>query len=238
MKTKSKALLLTLCAVLLVAASILGTMAYLTSTATVTNTFTVGNVELGGDGKYGLDEAKTNENGEPLKKGDNGYGVTEEVSEAERVKENKYKLQPGHTYTKDPTIHVGEDSDNCYLFVKVENGIAGIEDSTDNIAEQMADNGWKALGEDYDNIYVYVGDGDGEGESDPLAVSANTNVLVFEQFKVADTVGSDTLKDYENKNITVVAYAVQVDGFADKTDAQIWEAAFAKTVTADPDESE
>lgn len=42
MKTKSKALLLTLCAVLLVAASVLGTMAYLTSTDTVTNTFTIG----------------------------------------------------------------------------------------------------------------------------------------------------------------------------------------------------
>ena len=46
MKTKSKALLLTLCAVLLVAASVLGTMAYLTSTDTVTNTFTVGNVKI------------------------------------------------------------------------------------------------------------------------------------------------------------------------------------------------
>ena len=41
MKTRSKALLLTLCAVLLVAASVLGTMAYLTSTDEVTNTFTV-----------------------------------------------------------------------------------------------------------------------------------------------------------------------------------------------------
>lgn len=44
MKTKSKALLLTLCAVLLVAASVLGTMAYLTSSAEVKNTFTVGKV--------------------------------------------------------------------------------------------------------------------------------------------------------------------------------------------------
>lgn len=44
MKTRSKALLLTLCAVLLVAASVLGTMAYLTSTDEVTNTFTVGQV--------------------------------------------------------------------------------------------------------------------------------------------------------------------------------------------------
>ena len=46
MKTKSKALLLTLCAVLLVAASVLGTMAYLTSTAKVENTFTIGKVEI------------------------------------------------------------------------------------------------------------------------------------------------------------------------------------------------
>ena len=82
MKTKSKALLLTLCAVLLVAASVLGTMAYLTSTDTVTNTFTVGKVEIK------LDETDvTNPNGP-------------------RVKANSYKLMPGTTYTKDPTVTV------------------------------------------------------------------------------------------------------------------------------------
>ena len=57
MKTRSKALLLTLCAVLLVAATIFGTMAYLTSTDTVTNTFTVGKVNIK------LDEAKANSDG-------------------------------------------------------------------------------------------------------------------------------------------------------------------------------
>lgn len=238
MKTKSKALLLTLCAVLLVAASILGTMAYLTSTATVTNTFTVGNVELGDKEtqQAGLDEAKTNENGEPLKKSGNSYVVTKEVSEAERVQENKYKLQPGHTYTKDPTIHVGKNSDACFLFVEVKNGIARIEDSTNNIAAQMASKGWNALGNGYANIYVYVGTD--KDKTAPLAVSAGKDVKVFEQFKVADTVGSDILKNYKGKNIIVTAYAVQVDGFADKAAAQIWEAAFAETVTADPDESE
>lgn len=60
MKTKSKALLLTLCAVLLVAASVMGTMAYLTSTDKVENTFTVGNV------KITLDEAKVNTDGTPV----------------------------------------------------------------------------------------------------------------------------------------------------------------------------
>ena len=46
MKTRSKALLLTLCAVLLVTASVLGTMAFLTSTDEVKNTFTVGSVNI------------------------------------------------------------------------------------------------------------------------------------------------------------------------------------------------
>ena len=60
MKTKRKALLLSLCAVLLVVASVMGTMAYLTSTDTVTNTFTVGNVQIK------LDEAAVNPDGTPI----------------------------------------------------------------------------------------------------------------------------------------------------------------------------
>ena len=95
MKTKSKALLLTLCAVLLVAASVLGTMAYLTSTDTVTNTFTVGKVEIK------LDETDvTNPTGS-------------------RVQANSYKLMPGTTYTKDPTVTVKAGSEEAYVRMKV-----------------------------------------------------------------------------------------------------------------------
>ena len=47
MKARSKARLLALCAVLLVAVSVLGTMAYLTSkTQVITNTFTVGDINI------------------------------------------------------------------------------------------------------------------------------------------------------------------------------------------------
>lgn len=95
MKTKSKALLLTLCAVLLVAASVLGTMAYLTSTDTVTNTFTVGKVEIK------LDETD----------------VTNPT--APRVQANSYKLMPGTTYTKDPTVTVLKGSEDSYVRMKV-----------------------------------------------------------------------------------------------------------------------
>lgn len=100
MKTKSKALLLTLCAVLLIAASVLGTMAYLTSTAKVENTFTIGKVEIK------LDEAKVTADGIP-------------VEGAARVTENSYKLMPGTTYTKDPTVTVLKGSEDSYVRMKV-----------------------------------------------------------------------------------------------------------------------
>ena len=105
MKTTKKALLLALCAVLLVVSTVFATMAYLTSTTEVVkNTFTVGNV------KITLDEAKVNE-----------YGVKDGDT---RVTENTYKLMPGHTYTKDPTIHVDANSEDCWLFVKIVDEIA------------------------------------------------------------------------------------------------------------------
>lgn len=198
-KTKTKALLMSLCAVLLVAASVLGTMAYLTDSKDVKNTFTVGNVTIT------MDETD----------------VDDSTPNKERDQANSYKLLPGHTYTKDPIIHVDANSEDCYLFVKVDNQIAAIEaDGNTTVAAQMAAKGWKAV-EGKDGIYVYVGT-----TAAPVAVKANDNVTVFEQLVIAGTVNGDTLKTYENKTITVTAYAVQKDGFEGKTADQIWSAAF------------
>lgn len=99
-KTKTKALLMSLCAVVLVVASVLGTMAYLTDTKEVKNTFTVGNVSID------LDEAKVNPDGTV-------------VEGADRVKANDYKLLPGHEYTKDPTVTVLKPSVESYVRMKV-----------------------------------------------------------------------------------------------------------------------
>lgn len=198
-KTKTKALLMSLCAVLLVAASVLGTMAYLTDSKDVKNTFTVGNVAIT------MDETD----------------VDDSTPNKERDQANSYKLMPGHTYTKDPIIHVDANSEDCYLFVKVDNQIAAIEaDGHTTVAAQMAAKGWKAV-EGKDGIYVYVGT-----TAAPVAVKANDNVTVFEQLVIAGTVNGDTLKAYENKTITVTAYAVQKDGFEGKTADQIWSTAF------------
>lgn len=197
MKTRNKALILTLCAVLLVVATVMGTLAYLTAqTDTITNTFTVGKVALT------LDEAKVD-----------AYGVP--VQGAVRVKANAYKLIPGHSYTKDPTVHVTADSENSYIFVKVENGIAALEAQDNNtIAKQIADKGWMALN-DVANVYYKE------------YTSKNTveDLVVFERFKIADAVsGTDAWNAIgENTKITVTAYAVQKDGFADAKAA--WAAA-------------
>ena len=82
MKKTKKALLLSLCAVMLVTASVLGTMAYLTSTDEVVNTFTVGNVAIT------LDETDV-DNSTP--------------GENDRDQANEYKLMPGKEYVKDPS---------------------------------------------------------------------------------------------------------------------------------------
>ncbi len=104
MKTRLKAGIAALCAVLLVAAAVFATVAYLTSTAIVENAFTVGKVSIT------LDEAKVNE-----------YGKV--IADAPRVAGNSYKLIPAHSYTKDPVIHVSAGSEDCWLFARVENGL-------------------------------------------------------------------------------------------------------------------
>lgn len=120
-----KSIALVMMAVLLVAASVMGTLAYLTSTDSVKNTFTVGKVAIT------LDEADVDVYGKPIK-------------DATRVQANEYKLIPGHAYTKDPTVHFAAGSEASWLFVKVENGIADIEAGT-KIADQIIGNGWTAL---------------------------------------------------------------------------------------------
>ncbi len=190
MRTRNKVLALVLSAALLVVGSVFGTLAYLTSTDSVTNTFTVGNV------KITLDEAKTKADGT--------------VDGTDRVKANEYKLIPGHTYTKDPTVHVDANSEDCWLFVKVENEIADIEDAT-TVADQLTAKGWTAV-EGTTNIYAYK----------EISKSGN-NVVVFENFKIKGEVANEALATYTGKTIKVTAYAVQADGFA--TAAEAWTAA-------------
>lgn len=182
MKTKTKALILAVCAVLLVVTTVFATVAFLTSTATVTNTFTFGKVAIT------LDETDVDVAGAP-------------IAGAARVIENEYHLLPGHEYTKDPTIHVAAGSENCWLFVKVENGLKNIIDGPDTIEAQLAANGWTLLDGEA-NIYWYEN-----------VAAATNDIPVFRSFKINGEITNEEIADYGDAKIVVVAYAVQADGF-------------------------
>ena len=193
-KTTIKALLLSLCALLLVAVSVFSTIAFLKSSDSVTNTFTVGKVAIT------LDEAKVN-----------AYGVADTA--AGRVKENTYKLIPGHKYTKDPTVHVTADSEKCYVFVKVDNGIAALEGSSNTIASQIATNGWTPVTGETNVYYKTV-----------EATTTGADLTVFSSFTLANDANSKAEWDSQDIKVVVTAYAVQYDGFEGNV-AGAWAAA-------------
>lgn len=200
---KARKILVSLAALALVAAiSIGGTIAYLTSTDKVENSFTVGKVAIT------LDESKVDINGTA-------------VTPAARVKANTYKLMPGHPYTKDPTVHVDADSEDSWIFVKVENGISDIEaaeatgeNAYTPIAKQITNNGWTQL-DGKTNIYY----------KKYTAGTTDKDLAVFGNFKIADN--AQDISGWgaaANAKITVTAYAVQADGFT--TAKAAWDATF------------
>ena len=189
MKKAKKVVALALCAVMLVVGSVAGTMAYLQDKDEVVNTFTVGKVDIT------LDEAKVGADGKA-------------PAGAERVTENSYKLMPGSTYDKDPIIHVAADSENCWLFVEIDNALVNIEADT-KIAAQMAANGWTLV---EGNVYSHA------------VVAGGTDVPVFQTFTIKGDVDNNTLANYQGETIKVTAYAVQADNFASAQDA--WTATY------------
>lgn len=197
MRTKTKALVLALCAVLLVVTTVFVTMAFLTSEDSVQNTFTVGEVTIS------LDELDVDDS-------------DKDGSTTDRDKANEYKLIPGKTYTKDPTIHVGANSEPCYLFVKVENGLVNAEaDGNTTIAKQMENKGWFPVNGTED-VYYY-------GTSTTIAaVNGGQDKVVFNEFTIDDSVEADDLVKYADKEIKVTAYAIQAEGFENTAIADIW----------------
>lgn len=238
MKTRRNALLLTFCAVLLVVASVMGTIAYLTSTDAVKNTFTVGNVSIK------LDEAKVTEDGKI-------------VEGADRVHENDYKLLPGLTYTKDPTVTVENGSEESYVRMKVtfnnakaiiamctdpefaEDGPTGVENAyplirmvnfveantakwdgiiPDNMVEtedMLGDAKYFVYDKTADTLTYYF------YYTQTVAAPTADVVLptLFDSIKVPEWVTGDQLKALDGFQINAVAEAIQAAGFASADEA-------------------
>ena len=216
MKKRTVALLLAL--VLVFGVAVGGTLAWMVSkTAEVRNTFTIGQLEIT------LDELDIDDS-------DND-GSTQDRDTA-----NLYEnILPGGTYVKDPTVHVTANSADCYVFVAVNNGIAGIEvDATDSrsIAYQMEALGWVPLMNGttqvtVDGAPVWYYNGDKATSSVVKSSASAVDLVVFNSFTIATNPVKATMNQYKDAAITVVAYAIQADATLN-TPLTAWNAGVAQ----------
>ncbi len=241
MKTRTKALLLALCAVVLVVATVFGTIAYLTDQETVVNTFTSGSVSIS------MDESWVDTMGRPLTAEGEVAGAGDTVKRVTGIVTdgvtNTYHLLPGHTYTKDPIIYIDDKTNaDAYLYVKLEIG-----DNADLMAllqEHGQDTDlWGLLtGSNKDSWTGTSVDNDDGSRTYLLTYKTTVNkdtddIALFKSITVPEAFTNEDLAKLDQFKITVTAYAVQVDGFVDdaegteggKTGAQkAWEATFGK----------
>lgn len=202
-----KKLMTVLALVLVIAMSVAGTYAYLTSQAKVVNTFTVGNVQIK------LDEAKANPDGSL-------------VPDADRVKANSYKLLPGHKYNKDPMVTVLKGSESSYVKMTVTFSNAAELDAI------FASNGgadMTSIFKGYDSANWVLKNVTKENNTRTYefwykeTVAAPTADValdaLFDQIIVPGNITNAQLETIEGMTITVNAYAIQADGFADAADA-------------------
>lgn len=211
MKTARKAILLVMCALLLVAASVMGTLAYLTDTEEVTNTFTVGKVDIT------LDEKDTDNSSPNL----------------ERDKANKYHLLPGQTYVKDPTVHIKEGSDASYIRMLV--NVSEINKLKAAFPESKYEDyyqdgvflleklitGWNPAEWVFDNYnngtyeFRYFEPVAGNPDNNDSIVDYKDLPALFQTIVIPGTVNNTELAELQKIEINVVAHAIQEASFAD-----------------------
>ncbi len=217
-----RALLLLASAVLLVSLSVGATLAYLTSTTEVVqNTFTVGKVNIT------LDEADVDEYGNLVYKTDDEGNTTTEL--ADRVLKNEYKLLPGHTYIKDPIVHMAADSEFSYVRMMVT--VKDLKDLKTVFSTAVDPSTKVFLLQNFVNWdsakWIYAGCTEAEGGDSAEyefryyqtkgtvdGAAADLEPL-FTTITIPGTVANADLAKLEEVEINVIAHAIQADGFAD-----------------------
>lgn len=121
-----------------------------------------------------------------------------------------YKMIPGHTLHKDPKVTVMAGSEDCWIFVKVEES----DNLTNYITYEVDPNNWKQLDGVEGVYYTYAKD---------ITANRDIKVLLNEQVLVRDTVTKDMMDSFDADRdgvlsdaekatlptLTFTAYAVQ-----------------------------
>lgn len=203
MKKKAvKLMSILLAAALLVCASVGGTLAWLSAkTETVTNTFTVGNINITLTESDSLQDTDGN------------------------LLTNSYKMIPGGPIVKDPKVKIETGSEDCWLFVKIEegDGAANLITTDAGTAETYityaVDSEWSALAGNPGVYYRKTGDGN-------TVINTAYSILAGDKVMVKDTVTKAMMEEAEDVaklSLKFTAYAVQSDNVTDVAEA--WYAA-------------
>lgn len=184
-----KVVTLVLAAVLVFGCAVGGTLAWLIAqTNTVTNTFAVGNIVI------------------DLQETVNGQ---KESAKTQAVTNNNYKIVPGASQTKDPTVIVEAGSEKCYVYVCVENNLVvnGTIVGTLNIDTPST---WRVVGiSGNKTVYCYKEAVD--------ATSGNVTLPVFTTVSYANTITVADMTTLKDKTVVISAYAHQSENVEDGT---------------------
>ncbi|MBQ7800372.1 MAG: hypothetical protein IJ370_07745 [Oscillospiraceae bacterium] len=184
----TKAIVTSIALSLVVFSLIGGTIAWLVAkTAPVVNTFTYGDINIT------LKETDTDGDGDPNK--------------------NKYPMIPGNTIEKDPEVTFKANSENAWLFVKLEKSA-----NFDTFMEYEMADGWLAL-TGVEGVYYREMAKSDKDVAFAVIKDDKVNVKGSVTKEMLNALDADGKSDYPT--LTVTAYAVQRDENI-KTAADAW----------------
>ena len=190
----TKIIPLLLALALLVCCGIGGTVAWLIdSTEAVTNTFTIGDINLT------LVES-------PYNAANNSYGNPVQ-STRENPLTNSYPLIPGNSYKKDPKVTVLANSEDCYLFVRMEK----IGNPDNYLDFTFNEDGWTTYNGEEGVYYREVSKSASDQSWDLLKkIDGDFTIKVSDKIVKAGTASGDYIDmPANNPEIKFTAYAVQ-----------------------------
>lgn len=212
-----KVLTLSLAFVLVVSASVAGTLAWLTKkTETVTNTFT--SAEL-----FDEDEGGSFTLWEHQAMDEDGDGIYT-LNTSVKVTGNSYNILPGVDIPKNPTVDVVKLEGHAYLYVKVTDALAT------GMTYTIDPNNWTEV-PGYAGVYVYSGTNADDASNVIKATTAATktftaSILKDDKIVVADTYAAPST-DTDIK-LSFEAYMVQASGNGTSA-AAAWANTYGKT---------
>ncbi len=119
---------------------------------------------------------------------------------------SEYKMAPGVTILKDPTITVEANSDACWLFVKTQTS-----SNFGSFCEFEIGQGWQTLQQNEGVYYQRV---------EKSAVNQKFKVLKNDRIYVKDTLTEEDFNALlKNPTLKVTAYAIQCEGMLSALDA-------------------